>query len=183
MFRYIGFCFLVSSVLPTAWIIFKWTLFYHQSWGSGSGSGSDGSVINWLPGFRSVILNYRFGFLLFIKDSMIFNEKGQYFIIFNDLLPVPIWQHIFFNRHKSIPVRSGSGSIFGWPPGSLIQDYESANPDPKEIFADPQHCLPPTLSIYDCIRQYLSFIVSSRGTVSRVSWPSAPEGQSHDPPL
>ncbi len=33
------------------------------------------------------------------------------------------------------------GFIFYWPPGSrsIIQDYGSANPDPKEIFTDPQH--------------------------------------------
>jgi hypothetical protein len=45
------------------------------------------------------------------------------------------YQYLFDN--KSIPARSGSGSIIGWPPGSVIQDYGSANPDPKEIFADP----------------------------------------------
>jgi hypothetical protein len=36
-----------------------------------------------------------------------------------------------------------AGSVINWPPGSgfLIQDYRFTNPDLKEIFTDPQHCL------------------------------------------
>jgi hypothetical protein len=35
------------------------------------------------------------------------------------------------------------GSLINWSPGSglLIQDYGSADPEPREIFADPQYCL------------------------------------------
>ncbi len=35
------------------------------------------------------------------------------------------------------------GSVINRPPGSgsVSQDYGSADPDLKEIFTDPQHCL------------------------------------------
>ena len=35
-----------------------------------------------------------------------------------------------------------AGSVINWPTGSgsVIQIYGSADPDPKEIFTDPEHC-------------------------------------------
>jgi hypothetical protein len=39
-----------------------------------------------------------------------------------------------------------AGSVFNWPPGSVSvsQDYGCSDPEPdqKEIFTDPQNCLP-----------------------------------------
>ncbi len=50
----------------------------------------------------------------------------------------------FFNGRLHVQVGSGSVITGIWPPGSgfIIQDYRSADPDPKEIFTDPEHCLP-----------------------------------------
>jgi hypothetical protein len=75
-----------------------------------------GRYSNWPPGAGSVNLNYGFvfgtgyGSFVFIQDSKKFLKKVHYFIIFNDLLPVPygyrvpvpIRQHIFFKRHKHV---------------------------------------------------------------------------------
>jgi hypothetical protein len=35
-----------------------------------------------------------------------------------------------------------AGYVINWPhgPESIIQDYGSADPDPKEIITDPRHC-------------------------------------------
>jgi hypothetical protein len=50
------------------------------------------------------------------------------------------------NRYLFNPKNFQEGSGFGkvcnkWPPGygSIIQDYGSTDPDPQEIFTDPQH--------------------------------------------
>ncbi len=32
-----------------------------------------------------------------------------------------------------------AGFAINWTPGSVVQDYGSADPDPKEIFTDPQY--------------------------------------------
>jgi hypothetical protein len=45
-------------------------------------------------------------------------------------------------NHKNFQVGSGSGQVCNkWPPrhGSIIQDYGSTDPDPQEIFTDPQN--------------------------------------------
>jgi hypothetical protein len=34
-----------------------------------------------------------------------------------------------------------TGSVFNWPPGSIIHSYGSKVPDWTEIFTDPQHWL------------------------------------------
>jgi hypothetical protein len=46
----------------------------------------------------------------------------------------------FINGHKNVRVGSGSGINYPTGPGSVIQDYGSKDPDPKEILTDPQHC-------------------------------------------
>jgi hypothetical protein len=40
---------------------------------------------------------------------------------------------------KNVSVGSGYRSVINFPPG--IQYYESKDPDPNEIFTDPQHYL------------------------------------------
>jgi hypothetical protein len=40
--------------------------------------------------------------------------------------------YYLFNGHKNIQV--GSGSVNNRPPGFVTYDYESADPNPKEIF-------------------------------------------------
>ncbi len=55
-------------------------------------------------------------------------EKNKQFIILSELLPVPIWQHIF------VKLLSGNFQVGS---GSVIQEYGCADPDPKEIFTDP----------------------------------------------
>jgi hypothetical protein len=64
------------------------------------------------------------GSLLYIKELKKFKKKVQYFIIFNDLLPVG--QHIFFIGHKSVQI--GNGRI-RWPPrsGSIIHNSGSGS--------------------------------------------------------
>jgi len=42
-----------------------------------------------------------------------------------------LFDDILFRGH--INVQAGSGSVINWPPGSVIQDYSSADTDPKEI--------------------------------------------------
>jgi hypothetical protein len=39
--------------------------------------------------------------------------------------------------------QDSDGPVINWPRGSLILDYGSANPnpDPQEIFTDPQHLI------------------------------------------
>ncbi len=55
---------------------------------------------------------------------------------------------MFFNSHKNVQAISGSCRIrtylINWPTGvgSVIQDNQFADPDPKEIFTDPQHWIP-----------------------------------------
>jgi hypothetical protein len=54
---------------------------------------------------------------------------------------------------KKVQVGSGSGSVINWPldlvsDPYLSQDYGSADPDPREIFRDPQHCFQPYVQFY-----------------------------------
>ncbi len=63
-------------------------------------------------------------------------NKNLHFIIFTGLLPV--CQLIFVNGHKNAQV--GSGTVIDPGSVSVIQDYGFKDPDPKEIFTDPQHC-------------------------------------------
>jgi hypothetical protein len=110
--------------------VWAYTIFPNNSYGAGS--GSNGSLINWTPGF---------GPLLFIIDSKKLNIF--IFIIFNDLLP--ILQHIIFHGHTQMSRKGPDPARFvvNCFPGSgyIIQDYGST--DPKEIFTDPQHCSQP----------------------------------------
>ncbi len=81
-------------------------------------------VINWPPG--SVILNYRCvsrSLLFYLRFNEISEKKDQYFITFNDLLP--IWQHIFFIGHNNFNAVAESCSVIYWPPLFIIQDYGS----------------------------------------------------------
>jgi hypothetical protein len=49
---------------------------------------------------------------------------------------------MFFSMARKYP--DLSGSVINWPPVSgswyVIPDYGSADPDPKDMFTDPQHC-------------------------------------------
>ncbi len=104
-------------------------------------------TITWPPGSASVILNYGSADPdckkfpdnnYFIKHSENFC-KNKYFIHMNVFL-LPI-RHLpyYFNGQNNFKV--GSGSIFYWLPGSgsIIQDNESGDPDPCEMFTDPEH--------------------------------------------
>jgi hypothetical protein len=76
-----------------------------------------------------------------------------YFIIFIDFLS--ICQNIFSNGHKYVQVGSGSG-----PPGSVIQDYGSEDPDPKEIFTvSTASCTDTTLAFF--LQNYFLWSLSS----------------------
>jgi hypothetical protein len=53
---------------------------------------------------------------------------------------------LFVNENKNVQVASGSGGIRKELASRIqirirIQDYGSADPDQKEIFTDPQHCI------------------------------------------
>ncbi len=91
-------------------------------------------AINWPvgSGCRSVILNFGSGFLLLIKEIKKCQKKFYiHTVTFNDLqysTTVPTRQHIFLNDHKN-----GHKKIRSAGSGSVIQDYRSADPDPKEI--------------------------------------------------
>ncbi len=67
-----------------------------------------------------------------------FFKKSSLF--FNGLLYIN--KIFYFNGHKNAQAGSGPCRIRNnCPPGyrSIIQDYGSADPDPKDIFTDPQH--------------------------------------------
>ncbi len=53
-----------------------------------------------------------------------------------------LFDKIFFQWAQNL--QDPAGSVINWPPrtgsGSVSQDYGSADPDPSEIFMDPQHC-------------------------------------------
>ncbi len=96
---------------------------------AGCGSGSGRSVIKW----PSAICNYWSSsgcgsLLLFFKVSKEFQKKGQYFIIFYELIPT-VFYYIFFNGHKQkcpgrIRIRPDDLFLIGLH-GSLIKDYGS----------------------------------------------------------
>jgi hypothetical protein len=50
----------------------------------------------------------------------------------------------------NVQVGSGSGLIINLSPGSgsTNQDYGSVDPDPQEIFTDPENCCSVTLKIH-----------------------------------
>ncbi len=76
------------------------------------GSDSAGSVINWTPGFGSVILNYGSRSFLFNKDLKIFQKRVLCFITFNDYhTTVHCSTTCFYskiNAPKSVQIESGS---------------------------------------------------------------------------
>jgi hypothetical protein len=59
-----------------------------------------------------------------------------------------LFDDIFFSWVTKMS-RSGSVITSIWPSGSgsAIQDYGSADPNPKEIFMDPQHWIQPFLTM------------------------------------
>ncbi len=50
---------------------------------------------------------------------------------FNDFIPI-LTKYFFCNGHKNLQL--GPGIVNNWPPGSIIQDYGSADPDENLIF-------------------------------------------------
>ncbi len=82
-----------------------------------------------------MIPNYGFGSLLFIGDQRNIRIEVTTVCIFNDFLGTYLKTY-FFNGQKNVQRRSGS----------VIQDYESADSNPKEILTDPQHWLSVLLS-------------------------------------
>jgi hypothetical protein len=62
-------------------------------------------------------------------------DLSKEYIILSFLM---IFDYIFYHLAQKYPGRTYIHNQF-WLPGSGCQDYSSANPDPKEIFTDPQH--------------------------------------------
>jgi hypothetical protein len=71
------------------------------------------------------------------------NFRKKHFLIFDK---------IFFSiaTKKLVQIGTGTRPVTNWPlvSGSVILDYGSAYPDPKEIFTVSQHCMEREVSSY-----------------------------------
>ncbi len=106
----------------------------HQCCGSGSG----GSVINWTPGFGSVITDPNLATNYLSKNSK--NVKCS---IINKGFTTHLTTY-YFSSKNVYEDQDPAGSMINWPPrsGAVIQDYESADPNPNIIFStDSQYCV------------------------------------------
>jgi hypothetical protein len=119
---------------------------------TGCGAGSGGSIFILPPGTGAGSINSE----LLIQNRVPDPAPNPYYLlkisIFNFIdyqtVPVlPIWQHIFFSlatkMFRQDPDPAESDINWSPKPGSVCQDYGSAEPDsepePKELFMDPHH--------------------------------------------
>jgi hypothetical protein len=86
--------------------------------------------------------------LLITADFFFLKPTGDVYSLLCSKKQTPRHNHekvFFFFGHKNVQI----GSIIKWPlgSGSIIENYGSSDPDPKEILKDPPHEVPGTLKI------------------------------------